>query len=361
MRVGAAKKMPGRVRDALVCAGVLLGATGVSLLCRWLDPEGGERCVSAVYLFAVALISRLTAGYFCGVAAAVVSVFGINFAFTAPYMEFNFIRAGYPLMFGTLLATALLIGGMTTQLKKHEQQTYLARLEEARANLLRAVSHDLRTPLTAISTAASVLAQDAPDMTPQARTQMLAQINDEAQWLIRMVENLLSITRIHAQEASVRKTPEAAEEVVAEAVRKYRKRFSRPEACIQMPDELVMVPMDAMLIGQVLGNLLENAALHAQGARTVTVRLRVEAEQAAFEVEDDGAGIAPERLGRLFDPEVGARGDNAANTRNNMGIGLSVCRTIIAAHGGALSARNLDGGGACFRFTLPMQEGKPHA
>ena len=345
-------------RDTLVTVLALVGAALLSALCRHLDPDG-DSYAPMLFLFAVALISRLTRGYFYGVAASVLSVFAINFAFTVPLMSFNFSLAGYPLTFLVLLATALLISAMTTQLKRQEERNYRARLEEMRANLLRAVSHDLRTPLTSISTAASLLSSRSEDIPPERRRAMLEEISDDAQWLIRMVENLLSITRV-GEAADVRKTPEAAEEVISEAVRKYRARFDTPTASVSLPEELVMVPMDAILIRQVLSNLLENAAFHAEGAKNVRVTLRVEGDMAVFEVCDDGAGIPEARLKTLFDPSAASPGDSA-HSRNNMGIGLSVCRTIVMAHGGALSAKNREGGGACFRFTLPMKEEETHA
>lgn len=346
-------------RDTLLTLLAMALAIGLSALCRYFDPEG-DSYAPMLFLFAVALVSRLTRGYFYGVAAAVLSVFAINFAFTVPLMSFNFSLAGYPLTFLVLLATALLISAMTTQLKRQEERNYRARLEEMRANLLRAVSHDLRTPLTSISAAASLLSDETKDIAPERRRAMLAEISDDAQWLIRMVENLLSITRV-GEAADVRKTPEAAEEVVSEAVRKYRARFARPVASISLPEELVMAPMDPILIRQVLSNLLENAAFHAEGAENVRVTLRVEGDEAVFEVSDDGAGIPEAKLKTLFDPSAAQPSDSAAHSRNNMGIGLSVCRTIVMAHGGTLSARNLKGGGACFRFTLPMKEEETHA
>ena len=346
-------------RDTFVTVIALLGALVLSAGLRKLDPAGDSKD-PMLNLFMVALVSRVTRGYFYGVAAAVLSVFAINFAFTEPIMALNFSLAGYPLTFMTLLATAILISAMTTQLKRQEERNYRARLEEMRANLLRAVSHDLRTPLTSISAAASLLSENLEEMDTGRQRAMLAQISDDAQWLIRMVENLLSITRV-GETSGVRKTPEAAEEVISETVRKYRGRFSRPAAEISLPDELVMVPMDAILIGQVLSNLLENAALHAEGAEHVRVCLRVEGDEAVFEVSDDGEGIPEARLKTLFDPSAAQPSDSAAHSRNNMGIGLSVCRTIVMAHGGALSAGNREGGGACFRFTLPMKEEETHA
>ena len=345
-------------RDAGVTALILAAAT---LLCFLMRNIGdGENYVSMVFLFAVALVSRTTSGYFYGVAASVVGVFGVNYAFTKPYMALCFSLTGYPLTFITMLAVAVLISGMTTQLKRQVRQNYNARLEDMRANLLRAVSHDLRTPLTSISGAASVLSRNLGKIDEKRQRALLNEISGDAEWLIRMVENLLSITRINAERASVKKVPEAAEEIVSEAVRKYRKRFGAPAAEIAMPGELIMAPMDAILIEQVITNLLENAALHATGATWVRVTVKKQGCEAVFEVEDNGGGIEPDKLPVLFDGSASSYNDSAANSRS-MGIGLSVCRTIISAHGGTLTAENVPGGGARFRFTLPTEEGEGHA
>ena len=220
-----------------------------------------------------------------------------------------------------------------------------------RANLLRAVSHDLRTPLTSIAGAANLLLQ-TPDMTVENREKMLEGIMEDSQWLIRMVENLLSITRINTEPANLKKTPEAAEEIISEAVRKYRKRYPDLPAEILLPDELLMVPMDAILIEQVISNLLENAAVHAKGATRVRISLCEEDGFAAFEVRDDGAGIPEKKLGEIFDSAASHVSDGG----RCMGIGLSVCKAIILAHGGDISARNNRDGGACFRFRLPLKE-----
>ena len=345
-------------RDTGVTALILAGAAMLCFLMRFMGD--GENYVSMVLLFAVALVSRMTSGYFYGVAAAVAGVFGVNYAFTRPYMAFCFSLTGYPLTFVTMFAVAILISGMTAQLKRQVRQNYSSRLEEMRANLLRAVSHDLRTPLTSISGAASVLSRNLGKIDENRQRALLNEISGDAEWLIRMVENLLSITRINAERASVKKVPEAAEEIVSEAVRKYRKRFDAPSAEIAMPGELIMAPMDAILIEQVITNLLENAALHAAGATWVRVTVSKRGCEAVFEVEDNGAGIEPDKLPGLFEASASSYNDSAANSRN-MGIGLSVCRTIISAHGGTLIAENAPGGGARFRFTLPTEEGDTHA
>ncbi len=340
-------------RDSGIAVLILAMATLVCALMRVLGDW--ENYVSMVFLFAVLLVSRFTGGYLYGIAASVASIFIINYAFTYPYMAFNFSLAGYPLTFITMLTVALLVSGMTTQLKRQVRNGYAARLEKMRANLLRAVSHDLRTPLTSISGAASLLSRNLGELDMKRQRTLLAEIEDDAEWLIRMVENLLSITRIDAERAGVKKVPEAVEEVVSEAVRKYRKRFQAPAAEISLPEELIIVPMDAILIEQVLANLLENAALHAKGAKRVRISLSMREGRALFEVADDGAGIPAEKLPVLFEGSASSYRDSAGSA-SNMGIGLGVCRTIILAHGGKLTARNLREGGACFRFALPMEE-----
>lgn len=336
------------VHDLAVMLAALSCAAALCVLLRTVD--GGDSYVSMIFLLAVAIISRFTTGYFWGIAASVVGILGVNFAFTAPYFEFCLSIPGYTLSFASMLLVSMITSTLMTRVKSIEKQRYRAQVEEMRVNLLRAVSHDLRTPLTSISGAASVLVQH-PEMECSDRERLLKEIIDDSQWLVRMVENLLSITRINAEAANLHKTREAAEEVIAEAVRKFRKRFEQPNVEIKLPDELLLVPMDAILIEQVLTNLLENVVYHAQTATKIRLTLARCGRDAVFEVIDDGAGISPRLMDTLFDESV-SRSDDS----RSMGIGLSVCRAIIAAHGGSIEAENCAAGGACLRFRLPMGE-----
>lgn len=341
------------LKDTLVTAGILLGAALVCALLR--QTVDGDVYVSMIFMLAVAIIARLTDGYFYGIAASFVSVLGINYAFTAPYFEFCLSISGYPLTFFSMLVVSVTTSAMTSQIKASEKQHYKAQVEQMRSNLLRAVSHDLRTPLTSISGAGSLLIQN-PDMPVEQRTALLREMVDDSDWLVRMVENLLSITRINAEQASIIKTDEAAEEVISEAVRKFRKRFVGLPVEIVLPDEVLIVPMDAILIQQVLTNLLENVMLHAKNATRAWVRLSICEGNAVFTVEDDGAGIPRHLLPGIFEASI-TRDQSTVDGKRNMGIGLSVCRAIILAHGGAIEAANRPEGGAIFRFQLPMKEG----
>ena len=184
---------------------------------------------------------------------------------------------------------------------------------------------------------------------------MLVDANEDAQWLIRMVENLLSITRLGAENTQLCKTLEAAEEVIEGAVSKFAKRYPQIKVKVNLPDDLLLIPMDPLLIQQVLTNLLENAALHGETVTCVTVTLEKRGQDwAVITVADNGRGISPEKLDTLFSGSVesGPRSD----IKRNMGIGLSVCRTVMKAHGGRITAENQKEGGASFCMELPIKE-----
>jgi two-component system sensor histidine kinase KdpD len=168
-----------------------------------------------------------------------------------------------------------------------------------------------------------------------------------------MVENLLSVTRLDEDAANLKKLPEAAEEVVADAVGRIRKRFPARVIQVSVPEDYLEVPMDGTLIAQVLINLLENAAKFSPETNPITITLRKEAGDAVFEVADRGKGIPPEELSSLFSG-MRAHAEPSADSSRGMGIGLSICKTIVSAHGGRISAENRPEGGAIFRFTLPL-------
>ena len=336
---------------------ITLGALALTaLLCFGLNGLARSSAASTlVFVLCVHIVARLTDGYAWGIAASVAAVLLVNFVFTYPFMEFNFTIAGYPLTFVTMLTVSVSTSALTTNVKKQERLRLEGEKAKVRADLLRSVSHDLRTPLTSIAGAAAVLL-DSPELPEDKRRELLLGVRDDSEWLIRMVENLLSITRVGGENAQIQKTPEAVEEVVADAVRKFRKL--RPDIAVEtcIPEEVLFVPLDAVLICQVLTNLLENAAEHGRTTRRITVKVTSEAGRAKFAVEDDGRGIDEQALPGLFEDKPRGAAPVDSNGRHNMGIGLTVCRTIVKAHGGDLTAANLPDGGAVFWFDLPLSE-----
>lgn len=310
--------------------------------------------VAIFYMLATMLIARQTYGYVPGIAAAFVSVVCINFIFTFPYMELNFMLDGYPLTFLGLIIIAVLTSALTTHLKKQNRMLMEAEKEKMRANLLRAVSHDLRTPLTGIIGTSTTYLEHEKTLSDAEKRTMVKGISEDADWLLHMVENLLSITRIQGENASVSTTLEPLEEVVADAVRRFRRRIPNCPLRVRVPEEFILAPMDTTLIEQVIINLLENAAYHANSVLPIDLTVSIVSGAAQVSVKDYGQGIPDAQLNTLFDGY--SFGTNqSSDSHKGMGIGLSICKTIINAHHGELCARNHENG-AEFIFTLPIGE-----
>ena len=207
----------------------------------------------------------------------------------------------------------------------------------------------------------TVMAENAKLMKLQAKMapleaaagKLLAGIREDANWLLNMVENLLSVTRIQDDQgiSSVNKTDESLEEVISEAVQRFHKRFPDISVKVSVPDAFIMVPMDAMLIEQVINNLLENAHFHSGSEKPIELKVRTEKESLYITIKDYGKGIDPKRLPTLFDGG-GVNTNESGDSHKGMGIGLSICKTIINAHGGTIQAAN-HADGAMFTFTLP--------
>ena len=340
--------------DAGITLGILLLA---SVVCALLTHVGdSDSAVPMVFVLAVLLIARLTNGFLFSLLASIVSVIGVNYAFTYPYLEFNFTITGYPLTFVTMFAVSFVVGMLTERVKRQERIKAEAETEKMKANLLRSVSHDLRTPLTAIIGSSSAVLENYDKFSDEVKKDLISHVRDDAQWLVRLVENMLSITRFNEQTVQICKVPQAAEEIAAEAVGKFKKRFNAIPVRVSVPDELLMVPMDATLIEQVLINLMENAVLHAKGATEIELRVRREGGLARFSVLDNGAGIDSAVLPKLFEEMFPHAGELRGDGRRSMGIGLSVCMSIVRAHGGTMKAENRATGGACVSFALPMEE-----
>lgn len=229
-----------------------------------------------------------------------------------------------------------------------------AESEQARSSFLRGISHDLRNPLTSILGSVSILLEgEGPAQSDPSVRELLAGIHSETDWLLRMVENILTITRLQAENMRVNKRLEAPEELIAYAVGTIRKRYRGREISVSAPHELVLVPMDPILITQVLINFLENAVKQSPAEREIKVGLAIEAGAVRIEVEDRGPGVDL-RSGRdifRLDPRQGGATEDAAR---GMGMGLSICKTIVTAHGGEIGAGNNPEGGARFWFTLPL-------
>ena len=192
-------------------------------------------------------------------------------------------------------------------------------------------------------------------ITREKQLKLLGDVRSDAQWLNRMVENLLSVTRVDADKVRLSKHSTVLEELIDALLLKFYKHYPHQQVNVQIPEEFVSIPMDPVLIEQVLMNLLENAVFHAHGMTNLWLRVETSGNQAIFTIEDDGCGIPTDRLSRLFSG-LQDKGNQMDTGRSNMGIGLSVCRTIVKAHGSDIRLANRPGGGTVFSFTLEMEE-----
>ena len=343
-----------RLRDGAITLGILALCFVASVLLQEVFDIPEQ--VTTSFAFAVFLISLLTDGYVYGLAAAFASVLLVNYAFTFPYLAFNFLIRSNFFSAVVMAVISVLTSALTTKVKRQEAMKAESELERMRANLLRAVSHDLRSPLTTIYGSCTALRENGDRLTGEQKDKMLRGIQEDAQWLVRMVENLLSVTRIDSGRVQLATVPTAADELIDAVLVKFRNHYPEQKVTLELPEELVLIPMDAMLIQQVLMNILENAVQHGGGVTRLTLRVSVEGRWATFEVSDDGRGIPADRLPTIFTGLYDAKDRPADNARRNAGIGLSVCATIIRAHGGTITADNLPEGGARFRFTLKTED-----
>ena len=293
-------------RDLLVMLAALCVA-GVAVV--WVQRITGriDGVAMLIFMLAVFVTSMYTDGYLWGVLASLASVLAVNFAFFTPYFAFNFTLQENLFSGLVMLAVSIMTSTLTTRVKKQEQLRMETEREKMRANLLRAVSHDLRTPLTSIYGACSTVTENYDSLGKEQALKLLREACEDAQWLNRMVENLLSVTRFDGEQVAVKKTPTVLEELLDTVLVKFKKRCPDVPIQLELPEDFVMIPMDSMLIQQVLMNLLENAVLHAEGMTTLTLRVFTLGSRAVFEVKDDGCGIPKERLRTLFSPAPAAR------------------------------------------------------
>ncbi len=317
-----------------------------------------QQSALAPLIFALAcfIVSLITSGYLYGIVASLISMVAVNFAFTFPYFELNFSIPENIFSGAVFLGVAVMTSTLTTKIKHQEKMRAESEAERMRANLLRAISHDLRTPLTSIYGSCSAIIDNYDLIKKEQQLKLLSEIREDSQWLIQMVENLLSVTRMGSGTVELVKTPTVLEELIDSVLIKFEKRYPDQPVDVTIPDRFISIPMDAMLIEQVMINILENAVRHANGMTELHLLVIADGNNAVFEISDNGCGIAKEKLNDIFTGYLGKDITNADRGKSSMNIGLSLCAAIITAHGGTISAYNRPEGGAVLRFSLTMEE-----
>ena len=240
-----------------------------------------------------------------------------------------------------------------------EQAAIMAQNEQLRANLLRTISHDIRTPLTSISGNASNLLTHYEQIDTSMREQIFSDIYDDSQWLINLVENLLSISRIEDGQLNLHASLDVVDDVIAEALKHVDRRSGEHKITVTANDEVLLARMDARLITQVLINLINNAIKNTPKGSAITISTAKEEAFVVVTVADDGDGVPEGLKDHLF--EMFATGQNKIiDGRRGLGLGLALCKSIIEAHGGTIKYCDNDPKGSCFSFTLPTEEVNIH-
>ncbi len=243
--------------------------------------------------------------------------------------------------------------------KEKEEAAIIAKNEQLRANLLRAISHDLRTPLTSISGNASNLISNADSFDDQTKKQLYMDIYDDSMWLINLVENLLSVTRLEENHLNLNVTEDLLDDVITEALRHVNRQSVEHHITVENKTEFLLAKMDAKLIVQVVINLVDNAIKYTPKGSNIRIKTEKNGNQAVVSVSDDGNGIPDEMKPKVFDMFYSGA-NKVADSRRSLGLGLSLCKSIITAHGGTITVSDNQPKGTTFTFTLPAVEVQIH-
>lgn len=341
------------IKNSIIMMTILLLVLMTSLVIQ--NISNAQSLVTPLFVLAVFLVSRFTDGYLYGLCAALISVLAVNYTFSFPYFAFDFTILENIVSAAILIIVTVATSTMTTKIKEQERARLKAEKEKIRADLLRAVSHDLRTPLTTIYGVASTIIENYDSISEKQKVEMLKGMQEDSKWLIRMVENLLSITKID-NNINLIKNEIVLEELIDAVLLKFNKSYPNQLVELEMPEDFIMVSADPLLVEQVLTNFLENAVYHAEGMTELKLKVYATEKQVFFEVIDNGKGIDKEHLKNIFTNYYMNDETIKDNQKKCMGIGLSVCAAIIRAHGQEIYARNIPGGGMLFGFSLEQVE-----
>ena len=240
-------------------------------------------------------------------------------------------------------------------IREKSKADLIAKNEQLRANLLRSISHDLRTPLTSISGSAGILLSSSDTLDEKNKKQLYTDIYDDSLWLINLVENLLSVTRIEDGTMQLNMTTELIEEVVHEALQHISRQGREHHIQVQQDNEFILVKMDTRLMIQVIINLIDNAIKYTPKGSHILIHVFKQKQEVCIDVQDDGPGITDEMKPHIFDMFYTGN-MKVADSRRSLGLGLALCKSIVNAHHGTMSVLDNQPKGAILRVILPVEE-----
>jgi two-component system sensor histidine kinase KdpD len=364
--------------------GALVGLALTALTTAALVPlrDSSSSATPALILVVPVLVAGLIGGRFGALTTAIVAALALNVAFIRPYWTLTVHAVDDAVALGVFLVVVVVLGTVVAR-EAEARRTAEARtrdveamhesyeamvadsealaaeatrlevfeqVDEQRRALMRAVSHDLRTPLSTIRAVASDL-RSGTKYDDATRDELLDLVSDETQRLDRIVANLLSLSRIEAGALTPELQAIDLDELIRERVRRLDRLFRQVRVQIDLPADLPLVNADYVLLDQVVTNLLENAARYAPPGSTLWIDAAVKDDAVSVSIADEGTGVPRYQADRIFEPFQ--RGDGSKSS----GVGLAICRAIIEAHGGFIGVTAVSGGGARFTFTLPVRHG----
>lgn len=330
---------------------------GLAVAVGWVVLDHRLTDVVMTFLMGVVLMA-VWFGYVASLVTTVLSVAAFDFFFTEPYFSFDVYDRRHVLTFAVMLFVALVISDQTEHLRRSIAATREREVEveneRLRNALLSSVSHDLRTPLAVVKGAATALLEQEETLSPERRREYAQAISDEANRVNRLIRNLLDMTSLEAGALRVRKEWLPLEEVIGVALSRLEDQLGARPVNVRIAPDAALAPFDATLLEHVLVNLVENALKYTPSLSPLEINARRVDAGVEVEVADAGAGVPPGQEERIF-----TKFHRASDTAVGMGLGLTICRGIVTAHGGRIWCENRPTGGASFRFVLPCGDDAP--
>lgn len=339
----------------------ILGSALVAIIARW--SREAVRIEGAIMLYLLAVVAVATRfGLGPAILSAVLGVVAVDYVVMPPEFELAIGDLSQALMLLCMVSVATVVSGLTERLRRQEERARALAVdaektrsemekERVRAALLSSVSHDLRTPLAMISSSAQVLSREHERMAPAVRAEVIRAISEQADRLDSLLANLLAMTRVESGDLRPRTLPSSIAELVSVAVTRSTHLLQSRRVESVFATELPLVDVDGRLLEQVFINVLENAVRYSPDGSPIRVVVERTPTGVAARIEDEGTGVPAEELDLIF--QKFRRGSNAPRSDGGVGLGLTICRAIVEAHGGTIELRNRPEGGAAVTITLP--------
>ncbi|MDL2280514.1 DUF4118 domain-containing protein [Selenomonadales bacterium OttesenSCG-928-I06] len=351
--------------DIIISLSILGVCSLVGFFFYWLHLS--EANIITIYILGILIISSLTSHWKYGCASSVIGMFLFNCLYAEPRFTLFFYDWQYSITTFIMLIVSLITNSIMTMFRRqvakeameirkvNERIAQEAEAERLRANLLRTISHDLRTPLTSISGNADILLNKEKKISPLVRQQLYKNIHDDSEWLINMVENLLFVTRIENGVMSINPEIEVLQEVIPEALVRFDRYAPAHNISLEMDEKLLIVKIDARLFVHVLINLVDNAVKYTPAGSDIKIRVFQKDSHAIIEVADMGCGISDEEKQKVFEMFYTVN-NNLDNIRRGLGFGLSLCQSVVQAHGGTIQIKDNIPHGTVISISLILEE-----